>query len=98
MIVSRCTCKLLGFFSGDSTEMAQITLISDEHDDNVWIGVVAKFTKPAGDVFVGWVLADIVHKQRADSTAVISRSYSTVPLLACGVPDLGLDGFSVDLD
>lgn len=44
------------------------------------------------------MLADVVNKQGADSTAVVGRRDSTVPLLAGGIPDLRLDGLGVNLD
>jgi hypothetical protein len=44
------------------------------------------------------VLADVVDEQRSYSSAVVGRSDGAVSLLAGGIPDLSLDGLSVDLD
>jgi hypothetical protein len=78
--------------------MPQIALVSDEHDDNVGVGMVAQLLQPPRDVLVCLVLADIVHEKRSHGAAVVCRGDGAVPLLACGVPDLGLDRLGVDLD
>jgi hypothetical protein len=46
--------------------VSQITLVPDEHDDDVGIGVVTEFLQPAVDVIVGLVFADIVHEKGTD--------------------------------
>ena len=51
--------------------MPQITLVSDEHDHNVAVGVVSKFLQPTEDVDVGSVFRDIVHEQGSDSSSVV---------------------------
>lgn len=78
--------------------MSQIALVSNEHDNNVGISVVAQFFEPSGDVLVGLVLADIVTKESADGATVVGRGNGAVTLLACGIPDLGLDSLRIDLD
>ncbi len=44
------------------------------------------------------MLADIVHQQRAHGSAVVCRRDGAVAFLARCVPDLGFDGFGIDLD
>ncbi len=78
--------------------MPQIALVSDKHDDDVSIGMVPKLLQPSCDVLVGLVLADIVDKEGADGTAVVSRGDGAVSLLTGGIPDLCLDRLGVDLD
>lgn len=78
--------------------MPQITLVSNEHDDNVGIGMVPKFFQPPGDVVIGLMLADVVNKQGADSTTVVGRGDGTVSLLTGRIPNLCLDSLGVDLD
>jgi hypothetical protein len=78
--------------------MPQIALVSDKHDDNVGVGMVAQLLQPPCDVLVGLVLADVVDEQRSDGAAVVCGGNSAVSLLAGGIPDLSLDGFGVDLD
>lgn len=90
--------ELLGLLSGHSPQVPQIALVSNQHDDDVRVGMVAKLFQPARDVLVGLVLGDVVDEEGADRAAVVSAGDSTVALLAGGIPDLGLDGLVVDLD
>jgi len=78
--------------------MPQIALVTDEHDDDVGVGMVAQLLQPPRDVLVCLVLADVVDKQSADSATVVCGGDGAVPLLACGIPDLGFDSLCVDLD
>jgi hypothetical protein len=78
--------------------MPQIALVSDQHDDDVGVGVVPQLFQPPVDVIVGLVLADIVHEKSPDSTAVVGRRNRTVPLLSRSVPDLSLDSLGINLD
>jgi hypothetical protein len=78
--------------------VAQIALVSDQHDDNVGIGVVPELLQPSRDVLVGLVLADIVDEEGTDGTTVVGRGDGAISLLTGCVPDLCLDGLGVDLD
>jgi len=78
--------------------MSQITLVTDQHDDDIGVGMIAQLLQPPGHVLVCLVLADVVNKQRPNSAAIVGRSDGTVSLLASRVPNLCLDGFGVDLD
>lgn len=78
--------------------MSQIGLVSDQHDDNVTVGMVSQLLEPSSDVLVCLVLADVVDEQGTDSAAVVGRSDGTVAFLASSIPDLSLDGLVVDLD
>jgi hypothetical protein len=78
--------------------VSQIGLVSNQHDDNVTVGMVSQLFEPSGDVLVCLVLADIVDEQGTDGAAVVSRGDGAVTLLASGIPDLSLDGLVVDLD
>lgn len=97
-IYAPLTCELLCFLCRYSSKMPQIALISHQHDDDVGIRVVSQLLQPSSDVFVGLVLADIVHEESADSTSVVCRCDSTVSLLACSVPNLCLDGLRINLN
>lgn len=44
------------------------------------------------------MLADVVDKEGTDGAAVVGRGDGAVTFLTSGIPDLGLDGFGVDLD
>lgn len=60
--------------------------------------MVPQLLQPPGDVVIGLMLADIVNKQGADSTAVVGRGNGAVPLLTSCIPNLCLDSLGVDLD
>jgi len=76
----------------------QIALVSDQHDNNVGISVIAELLEPSRDVLVGLVLADVVDEESADGATVVCRGDGAVSLLAGGIPDLSLDGLRIDLD
>lgn len=78
--------------------MAQITLVTDKHDDNVGVGVIAQLLEPSCNILVGLVLADIVDKEGADGTAVVCRGNCTVSFLTSSIPNLCLDSLGVDLN
>ena len=78
--------------------MPQITLVSNEHNHDIRVSVVAELLQPPGDVVIGLMLADIVNKQGADSTTVVGRGDGAVPLLTSCIPNLCLDSLGVDLD
>lgn len=78
--------------------MPQIALVTHEHDNDIRVGMVAQFFQPPRHILVCLVLANIIDKQRSHCTAVVCGRDGAVPLLACGIPDLSLDGLGVDLD
>lgn len=92
------TGKLLGLLCGHCPQMSQITLVTDQHDDDVGVGMVAQLLQPPGHVLVRLVLANVVDEQRSDGAAIVCRGDGAVSLLAGRVPDLRLDGFGVHLD
>ena len=78
--------------------MPQIALITNQHDDNTGIRMIPQLFQPPRDILIGLVLADIVDKQRAYGPSVVCGCDGSIPLLPRRIPDLGLDGFGVDLD
>jgi len=76
----------------------QIALVSNEHDNDVGVGMVPELLQPPGDVVVGLVLADVVDEQSTNGTAIVRRRDGPVPFLTRGIPDLRLDRLGVDLD
>lgn len=78
--------------------MPQIALVSDEHNDDVGIGMISKLLEPARHVFVGLVLADIVDEEGSNRTAVVCGGDGTVTLLSSSVPNLSFNGLGVDLN
>ena len=86
----RRTCKGLGLVRGHRPEVLEIALVTDEHDDDVRVCVVAELLEPARDVRVRLMLRDVVHEQGADRAAVVRRCDRPVAFLArwrcAGVP------------
>lgn len=78
--------------------MSQIALVSDQHDDDVRIGVVSELLQPPSDVLIGLVLGDIVNQQGSDCASVVCGGNGSVSLLSGGIPDLRLDRLCVNLD
>lgn len=68
----RLTGKLFGLLGGYSAQVSQIGLVSNEHDDNVTIGMVSELFEPSGDILVCLVLADVVDEQGTNGTTVVS--------------------------
>jgi len=76
----------------------QITLVSNQHNHNVRIGMVSQLFQPSRHVVVCLVFANVVNEQCADSAPVVGRCDRSVSFLTCGVPNLCLDGLGVDLN
>lgn len=51
--------------------MPQIALVSNQHDDDVGVGMVTQLLQPPRYVLVSLVLADVVDEQGADSATVV---------------------------
>ena len=78
--------------------MPQITLVTDQHDDDVGVGMIAKFLQPPVDIVVSLVLTDIVDEKSTDSTPIVSGGDGTVTFLTSSIPNLSLDRLGIDLD
>lgn len=92
------TGKLFGFLRRHSSQVSQIALVPDQHDYNIGIRMVSQLFQPPRDVVVRLMLANVVNKQRADCTSVVSRCDGPVALLTRGIPDLRLDSLGIDLN
>jgi hypothetical protein len=82
----------------DRPQVAQIALVSDEHDDDVGLGVVPQFLQPPLDILEGSVFGNIVDQKGADGSPVVGAGDGAVAFLPCGIPDLRLDALSLGLD
>lgn len=92
------TCELLGLLRWNSAKMSQIALVTDQHDNDVTVGMVPQLLEPSSDILVRLVLADIVDQQCSNCTAVVGRSNGAIAFLAGGIPDLSLDCLCVNLN
>lgn len=52
--------------------MFQVALVSDQHDDDIGIGVVPQLLQPSSYVNVCWVFGDIVYEQRSDRPPIVT--------------------------
>lgn len=52
--------------------MLQVALVTNEHNDDVRIGMVAKFLEPASNIGVRRVLGNIIDEESAYRTAVVA--------------------------
>ena len=66
------TRESLCLLSGYSPQMFQVALVTNEHNDNIRIGVVAKFLEPAGNIGIRRVLSNIIDEESAHRTAVVA--------------------------
>lgn len=78
--------------------MPQIALIPHQHNDNISIRMIPQLFQPPLHILIRLMLADIIHQQCTHSASVVSRGDGTVAFLTRRIPDLGFDGFGVDLD
>ena len=78
--------------------MAQVALVAHQHDDDVAVSVVTQLLQPAFHILLCQVLGDVLHPQPTHCTTVLRQADGAVALLACGFPDLGLDGLAIPLD
>lgn len=67
------TCKLLRLLCRHRTQVSQIALVSNQHDNNVGICVITQFFQPSSHVLVCRVLCDIVYQKSTNSAAVVTR-------------------------
>ena len=59
-----------GFIRFDSSQMAQIGFVADQHDNNVGFCMVAKLLQPTLDVLKSSMLRDVINKQRTNCSSV----------------------------
>lgn len=52
--------------------MSQIALVTNKHNDNVAIGMVAKLLEPSANRLVCTVLGDVIDEQSSNRATVVS--------------------------
>ena len=78
--------------------MPQITLVPHQHNHNIRICMIPQLLQPPLHILIRLMLADIIDQQRSYSPSIVCRRDGSVSFLACRVPDLGFDGFGIDLN
>lgn len=72
----------LGLFRRYGPQMSQIRFVSNEHDDDVGVGVVTKFLEPSSCVDVGLMLRDVVDKETSNRSSVVGGRDGSVTFLS----------------
>lgn len=67
--------------------LRQISLVSDQHNDNVWLGNLAQVMQPVCDVLECLLAREVEDKQGAACTAEVGPCYGLVCFLAGRVPE-----------
>jgi hypothetical protein len=67
----RLTRKCLCFVGGDRSQVLQIALVSNQHDDNVLVGVVSQFLEPPSNILISRVLGNVVNQKGTNSSSVV---------------------------
>ena len=61
-VVKKRTCENLRFFGWYSAQVLQIALVTNQHNNNVGIGVIAQLLQPSCNVHVRRMLCNVVYK------------------------------------
>jgi len=77
---------------GDGTQVLQVVLVANKHDDNVCIGVVMQLSQPTFDVLKRQVLGNIIDHQSSDSTTVVTAMSQPTLLTVLGISESESDG------
>ena len=56
------TSKCLCFLGRDSSEMSQIGFVSNQHNDDVGIGMITQLFEPTNDILICDMFGDIINK------------------------------------
>lgn len=70
--VQSLTCEMFCLFRRHCAQMSQIALVSDQHDDNIGVRVVAQLLEPSRHVGERLLLGDIVHEKCSHRASVVA--------------------------
>ena len=76
------TCKRLRFVCRYSSQMPQVTLVSNEHDDDVVVSVITQLFEPPFNILICQMFCYVVYQQRADCPAVVTAHSNRMRSLA----------------
>jgi len=89
--------KGLGHLGVDDLLEGQIALVTDEELVDAIAGIFVDLAEPLLNVVEGLHIGDVVHYGNTVGTAVVGGSDGAETLLSSGIPDLKLDGLSVQV-
>jgi len=90
--------EFLALIGGDLARLSHIALVADEDAGDVVGGVFLDLVHPVLDGAEALAVCDVVGDDDAVGALVVAAGDSLEALLAGGVPNLELDGLSVNLD
>eukprot|EP00957_Ditylum_brightwellii_P103297 7872493-Ditylum_brightwellii.AAC.1 len=61
--------KSHGLVSFNRAKVPQVRLVSNEHNDDVGLGVITELLEPALNIFKGTVFGDIVYQESSHRTS-----------------------------
>lgn len=93
-----CIGKLLRSGVLDNLFVSQVGLVADQQLHHPTSSVAVNLLQPLLDVVEQLLVSDVVYNDDAVSATVVGGSNGTEPLLASGIPDLQLDGLTIQLD
>lgn len=65
------TSKHAGLLSGHLPGLAEVTFVTDEHDDDCGLGVVVELLQPALHHSISLVLGQVKHQEGPHSTTIV---------------------------
>ncbi|KAG9350645.1 hypothetical protein JZ751_024534 [Albula glossodonta] len=78
-----------GLVSGHGPQVAQVTLVAHQHNDDVVVGMVPQLLQPTLHILIGQVLGNVIDQQGSHCPSVVPDRDSQ---------DLGLYRLAVHLD
>ena len=90
--------ELLGGFVGNLPLVFQIALVSNKKLVDVFARIPLNLLQPLLDVVVGNLVSNIKDNDDTVGTAVVRRGNGPETLLTSGIPNLQLDGLTVELN
>ena len=89
MLASKVLCSSRWDRSLIGVPLANIQLIANEHQDNVWLCVLFDFTYPFLNIFEWLLLSYIINEQSAKTLSVMCWCYGFESLLSsCNTPNM----------
>ena len=76
----------------------KILLVTNENSRDVFLSVLVYFTHPLRDLSEGITVGDIISDDDTMSTLIITTSDSLEPFLTCSIPNLELNGLSINVN
>jgi hypothetical protein len=90
--------KFLALFGRDNALARQIGLVTNQQFVDVFCCVSIDFMKPLLDIVERFLVGNVINNNNSVGTTVIRRCNRTESLLSGGIPNLKLDGLSIQFN